>query len=88
MGRLAIPATKVALACLPMAAWGLLSPRRWDVLAVPGTAAKVAVLCGELGVGVGLYAVTVVLLRSEELRWALALLKPRGSGAMKSGASL
>jgi len=88
MGRLLVPTAKVFLACLPMAAWGLVAPTRWDVLAVPGTAAKVAALCGELAVAAALYAVTAAILRCEEFRWALALLKLRGPGAMKTGARL
>ena len=88
MGRLVVPATKVGLACLPMAAWGLLSPSTWDVLAVPGTTAKVAVLCGELGVAVGLYAATAAVLRCEEFRWAVDLLRRRRSGRPRGAVTL
>jgi putative peptidoglycan lipid II flippase len=85
MRRLALPSAKVCLACLPMAAWGILWPKVWDVLAAPGTAAKAVLLCGEIGVAVGLYAATAAVLRCEELRWVLDLLRQRGSGAMKDG---
>jgi putative peptidoglycan lipid II flippase len=85
MRRLALPAAKVSLACLPMATWGIFSPKTWDVLTAPGTGAKVVLLCGEIGVAVGLYAVTAAVLRCEELRWVLDLLRHRGSGAVKDG---
>lgn len=75
MRRLAFPATKICLACVPMAAWGVVSQSWWGVLAVPGTAAKAALLCGEVGVAVALFAVTAAALRCEEFGWALALLR-------------
>ena len=79
MRRLAFPATKIGLACVPMAAWGVVSQSWWGVLAVPGTAAKAALLCGEVGVAVALFAVTAAALRCEEFGWALALLRRRRS---------
>jgi len=85
MGRLVWPAAKVGLACLPMAGWGLVSQRWWDVLTTSGTAAKAAVLCGELGMAVALFTAAAAALRCEEFRWALDFLRQRGSGPLRSG---
>jgi putative peptidoglycan lipid II flippase len=85
MRRLMASAAKVGLACIPMAGWGLVSQGWWDVLATSGTAAKVALFCGQLGVAVGLYAATAAVLRCEEFRWVLDLLRHRGSEAMRGG---
>lgn len=73
------PATKIALACLPVGAWGVLSQTWWDVLRAPGPAAKAALLSGELGVAVGLFIAAAAALRCEELGWALDLLRRRRS---------
>ena len=75
--RLILPGTKVALACLPMAAWAVLSQVWWDVLTVPGTARKATLLCGEVAVALALFAVSAAALRCEEFGWALALLRRR-----------
>jgi putative peptidoglycan lipid II flippase len=77
MGRVAWAAAKVGLACIPMAGWGLMAQVWWDVLATTGSAAKAAVLCGQLGVAATLYAVTAAALRCEEFRWSLNLLRRR-----------
>lgn len=75
LGRLILPAAKVALACLPMAAWGLFSQLWWDILTVPGTVAKVTILCGNVAVAVVLFVATAGMIRCEECGWALALLR-------------
>ncbi len=85
MRKLALPAAKVSLACLPVAAWGIFSSRRWDVLATHWTAAKAVLLCGEIGVAVGLYAATAAVLRCEEFGWVLDLLRHRGSRSLRRG---
>ncbi len=72
--RLAAAAGKVVLACLPMAAWGVLSQVWWNILAMPHVALKAALLLGELGVAVALFAATAAALRCEELHWSLDLL--------------
>jgi hypothetical protein len=81
--RLALPTAKVGLACLPMAAWAVFSQIWWDVLAVSRAAMKALLLCGEVGVAVGLFAATAAALRCEEVAWALALLRRRGSRESK-----
>jgi putative peptidoglycan lipid II flippase len=83
--RLLWPAAKVGLACLPMIMWGIVSQAWWDVLATSGTAAKAAVLFGQLGVAVALFVVTAGALRCEEFRWVLDLLRRRGSGPVGNG---
>jgi len=83
--RLLVPAAKVGLACLPMIMWGIVSQAWWDVLATSGTAAKAAVLFGQLGVAVALFVVTAGALRCEEFRWVLDLLRRRGSGPVGNG---
>jgi putative peptidoglycan lipid II flippase len=69
--------TRVALACVPMAAWGLLAQRRWDVLAAPHASRGTAVLCGELLVAVAIFSASAVALRCEEVGWALGVLRRR-----------
>jgi putative peptidoglycan lipid II flippase len=88
MRRLAFPAGKIALACVPMAAWAVVSRVWWDVLAVRGTAGKAALLCGEVGVAVALFAVTAAALRCEEFGWALALLRRRPPQEAKANSPL
>jgi putative peptidoglycan lipid II flippase len=68
---------RVILACIPMAAWGLLSQGWWDVLAFPQTASKAAILCGELVVALALFGGSAAAFRCEEFGWALALLRRR-----------
>jgi putative peptidoglycan lipid II flippase len=77
MGGLVVPTAKVALACLPVAAWGLFSQLWWNVLIAPGAATKAAILCGEIGVAVGLFVGTAAALRCEEFGWAVDLLRRR-----------
>jgi len=88
MRRLIASAAKVGLACIPMAGWGLVSQGWWDVLATAGTVAKAAMLCGQLGVAVALFAATAAALGCEEFRWSLNLLRRRGPGPPERGATL
>lgn len=81
--RLIRAAGKVVLACLPMALWGIVSQRWWDVLVTPHMSLKAGLLLGELAVAVGLFAATASVLRCEEMRWALDLLPRRRSGEVK-----
>jgi putative peptidoglycan lipid II flippase len=87
MGRLVFPAVKVTLACLPMAAWGILIQRWWDVLAISRAAFKTTVLCGEIGIGVALFAAAAGALRCEEFGWAVRLLRGRRSGETQGDVS-
>jgi putative peptidoglycan lipid II flippase len=77
LGRLIRPVVKVTLACLPMGAWGLVSQVWWDALTVSGTAAKAAILCGNIGVAAAVFVTAAAILRCEEFGWALALLRRR-----------
>jgi hypothetical protein len=63
-----------------MVGWGVFCQVWWDVLAIPRTAPKVALLCGEMAVAAVLFVVAAAALRCEELGWALALLRRRRSG--------
>ncbi|MEK7205292.1 MAG: lipid II flippase MurJ, partial [candidate division NC10 bacterium] len=76
--RLLLAAARVALACLPMAVWGVLSQGWWDVLAVPGAARKAVLLTSEIAVAVILFGATAAALRCEEVGWALAAIRGRG----------
>jgi len=85
MRRLVVPAAKVALACLPMAAWGILSQHWWDILSVSRTAWKAAALFGDVCVAVGLFVAAAAALRCEEFGWAMDLLRRRRTREIKSG---
>ncbi|HYL82082.1 MAG TPA: lipid II flippase MurJ, partial [Candidatus Acidoferrum sp.] len=65
---------RVALACLPMAAWGILAQRWWDILGMPHQLQATAVLCGELLVAAGVFVASAVAVGCEEPGWALGLL--------------
>ena len=84
MGRLVIPAAKVALACLPMAGWGILAQHWLDILSMSRTLLKVLALCGDVGVAIAVFAMTAAALRCEEFDWALALLRRLRSGGVTS----
>lgn len=85
--RLLLAAARVALACAPMAVWGVLSQGWWDVLAVPGAAQKAALLCGEMAVAATLFGATAAALRCEEVGWALAAIRGRGKRTTGSAPS-
>jgi len=73
---------RVATACVPMAVWSVAVQQRWDVLERSGTAQKAALLCGEMGVAIALFLMTAAILRCEELRWTLDLIRrPRSAKA-------
>ena len=77
LGGLILPTGKAALACLPLAAWGFFSQLWWDILSIPGTLAKAAILCGDVVVAAALFAAAAAMIRCEEFGWALALLRRR-----------
>jgi len=84
IGRLGLTAigrgsARIALACLPLSAWGLLAPHWWSVVAVPGTLAKVALLALQLAVGGGLFLAAAFLLGCEELGWLREVLAHRSA---------
>jgi len=81
-GRLLGAAIRVAAACLPMAAWGILSQRWWDVLALSGTLSRAALLVADLAVAVGVFGAAAALLRCDELRWTFDLLRRRSRRAV------
>lgn len=87
MRRLILPAVKVGLACLPMGVWGVVSQVWWGILTVPGTAVKAALLFGEVGVAVALFAVAAAMLGCEEFGWVLDLLQRRRSWEIKGAAT-
>ena len=82
--RLLLAAARVAVACLPMAVWGILSQGWWDVLAVPRVLPKAALLLGEMAVAAALFAGTAAALRCEEVGWALAAIRGRGKRTVGS----
>lgn len=73
--RMLWAAARVALACVPMAAWGILAQWRWDVLAAPRVMQGAAVLCGELLIAAAIFAASAAALRCEEIGWALGLVR-------------
>jgi putative peptidoglycan lipid II flippase len=68
---------RVGLACLPMAAWGLLAQGWWNAMAAHRTASKVTLLGWELVVAMLIFAGSAVALRCEEVRWAVGFLRRR-----------
>ena len=64
---------RVAVACLPMTAWGVGVQRWWDVLALSGTSEKVLLLLAEMAGATLVFLATAVLLGCQEVRWAWAL---------------
>lgn len=82
IGRMGLTAigggsARVALACLPLAAWGIASQAWWPVVTAPGALAKAALLFAQLGVAAFLYLGAAALLRCEELRWVRETLTRR-----------
>ncbi len=76
---------KVALACLPMAAWSLLAQQWWDVLAVPGSIPGAGLLFVEMAAAVGIFAASAGALRCEEFKWTLDLLRLRRGATSPGG---
>jgi putative peptidoglycan lipid II flippase len=71
-------AGKVALACVPMAAWGIAAQTWWPVLEPPGLAARVAGLTLQLGIAAGLFGTAALALGCHEVAWTWDLLRRRG----------
>jgi len=74
-------AARVALACVPMAAWGVGSQAWWGVMDVPSLVGRVAVLACQLGVAVVLFGAGAWALGCEELNWAWDLIRRRARHA-------
>jgi putative peptidoglycan lipid II flippase len=70
-------AAKVALACLPMAAWGLFVEHWWSVLRLSSAAGKAGVLLAHLGIAIALFAAAAVAIRCEEATQAWAIVRRR-----------
>jgi putative peptidoglycan lipid II flippase len=70
-------AAKVALACLPMAAWGLFAEHWWSVLRLSSAAGKAGVLLVQLGIAIALFAAAAVAVRCEEATQAWAIVRRR-----------
>jgi putative peptidoglycan lipid II flippase len=73
--RMVWAGARAALACVPMAAWGILAQGRWNALDAQGVVQAAAVLCGELLVAAVIFAASAAALRCEEIDWALDLLR-------------
>lgn len=82
--RLLQAAAKVGLACLPMAAWAILSQRWWNAVEAPRLLTKAAILGGELAVAVGIFGLAAAVLGCEEFSWTVDLLRRRPAEAGKS----
>jgi putative peptidoglycan lipid II flippase len=74
-------AGRVALACVPMAAWGLASQTWWSATSIPSLAGRVGVLAAELTVAALLFGGAALALRCEELGWAWGLIRGRARRA-------
>jgi hypothetical protein len=70
-------AGRAALACAPMAAWGIAAQLWWDAMAAPSLAGRVGALICQVGVAGAVFVVGARLLRCEELGWAWDLVRRR-----------
>ena len=70
-----LPTAKVAVACLPMAAWGIWVQRWLDILSMSRTALKVMALGGEMCGAIAVFVAGAAIFRCEEWEWVLALLR-------------
>ncbi len=68
-------AARVALACVPMVAWGIASQMWWEAMGMPSLAGRVAVLVAQLAGAAGLFVLAAAALRCEELHWAWDLVR-------------
>ena len=68
-------AARVALACVPMIAWGIGSQRWWDAMAMPSLAGRIGVLGAQLAVAAALFIGSALLVRCEEMGWAWDLVQ-------------
>jgi len=76
-------AGRVALACVPMAAWGLGVQAWWSVMIAPSFVERVSMLILQLGVAVALFVGAALWLRCEEIAWAWDLLRRRARRGMR-----
>ncbi len=77
-GRVMLRAAgRAALACAPMAAWGIAARLWWDAMAAPSLAGRVGALICQVGVAGAVFVVGARLLRCEELGWAWDLVRRR-----------
>jgi putative peptidoglycan lipid II flippase len=70
-------AARVALACVPMALWGIGFQMWWNAMEVASLVGRVSVLVCQLGVAVVLFGGAALALRCEEVGWAVDLLRRR-----------
>jgi putative peptidoglycan lipid II flippase len=68
-------AARVALACVPMVAWGIASQRWWDAMAMPSLVGRIGVLGVQLGVAAALFVGSALLVRCEEMGWVWDLVR-------------
>jgi putative peptidoglycan lipid II flippase len=83
--RMVWAGARVALACVPMAAWGILARGRWNALDAPGVMQAAAMLCSELLVAAVIFATSAAVLRCEEIDWTLDLLRRGRTGRVHPG---
>ena len=77
-GRVMLRAAgRVALACIPMAAWGIGAQVWWSVMAAPSLLERIALLVLQLAVAVVLFVGAALSFRCEEFAWARDLLRRR-----------
>jgi putative peptidoglycan lipid II flippase len=77
-GRMLLRAAgRVALACAPMAAWGIASQIWWDAMAAPSLVGRAGVLAFELGAAAALFIGGALAMRCDELQWAWDLVRRR-----------
>ena len=75
-GRVMLQAAgRVALACGPMAAWGIGSQIWWDAMEIPSLVGRVGALACQLAVAAALFIGGAWILRCEELGWAWDLVR-------------
>jgi len=68
---------RVALACAPMAVWGVGSQLWWNAMEIPSLLGRAGVLAVQLGVAAILFGVAALTVRCEELGWAWDLVRRR-----------
>lgn len=69
--------SKVGVACLPMAFWGLLAERWWSVTTVASASGKAGLLVFDVTVALGVFTVTALAVRCEEAGQAWVLIRRR-----------
>jgi putative peptidoglycan lipid II flippase len=68
---------RVALACAPMAVWGVGSQLWWNTMEIPSLVGRAGVLALQLGVAAIVFGVAALAVRCEELGWAWDLVRRR-----------